>query len=221
MDLEPLTLYLSDYQYPEPVIAVTHRLQGWGSYPAANGFDKGTSPLGGIMLLGRDWGSTRDYEKFIKSLTQDETGGSSKRTRNIFMPGFQKYGVWRTNYLLGLRVKPPSTGNIENRFFADDWISYERKAWDFLQEQVLVQQPQVIVVLGKHNLKDLSTPERFRNHDLGDFFTHTFVNSTNNKHTAKITFADHPYSWMSKYILPRFRRKMEQIEMFIKNNSID
>jgi hypothetical protein len=142
---------------------VDRGILGDGFYPGARGTLAPTFPYGQIMLLGRDFGSKADYDPLCDKPGQSETSKTWARTKLTYLDILPKEKVWLTNYLMGVRVERPATGNIKDRISKagpDLWEKYEASCWAFLIAQIELQKPRLIVVFGTPNLEDLSRQGR-------------------------------------------------------------
>jgi hypothetical protein len=165
-------------------------IRGKGFYPGCSGFDG--DPTGSIMLLGRDFGTRTYFEGLAGPPVRDETALTWRHTRDIWLKELCDISAWCTNYLMGLREDGSAKGNIKLRIAATDWNLFESSCWDFLQEQVLLQKPRVIVVFGTDNQLDLMAKGRFGTNSSRSF-PHAFE-AWDTSHSALVTFADHPHS---------------------------
>ena len=198
MDLSRLSHALKDeISYPPEMAFVETGILGRGFYPGCSGFSRRRSPLRGLMLLGRDFGVKSYYDGLIGSPPQDEHALTWRHTRDIYLsplpdPSLNDLPVWCTNYLIGVRIDGSAKGNLKERVSPSAWATYERSCWRFLQKQVLLQKPLVIVVFGEDNRSDLLTENR-----LGQRWSQTLVHafeSDGEPHTATVTFVNHPHS---------------------------
>lgn len=192
MNLDRLASYLRNCKYPSALKHIDRGILGRGFYPGAQGFIAGNSPLGGILLLGRDFG-TKDYYNSLCGLpARDETAITWRHTRDIYLESLGCLPVWCSNYLIGVRKTGSSKGNIKNKLSASEWQEFERYCWDFLQEQVLLQRPLLVVIFGGDNRRDLTLPNRLGSVQ-GSELKHIFGRNGEH-HSAVVTFADHPHS---------------------------
>jgi uracil-DNA glycosylase len=93
---------------------------------------------------------------------------------------------------MGVRLDGSAKGNIKERISSSEWVKYEDSCWGFLQKQIFLQKPLVIVVFGEDNRSDLMTNKR-----LGSNWTQTLqytFESDRKSHSAFVTFVDHPHS---------------------------
>src|SRR5215475_11842124 len=110
MNLESLSELLRMCPYPEQMKHVECGILGAGFYPGARGFRDNQPPYGGIMLLGRDFGTKTYYERLCGFPARDETASTWQRTRDIYLASFAGLPVWCTNYLMGIRSEGSSVG---------------------------------------------------------------------------------------------------------------
>src|SRR5216683_585300 len=109
MRLDSLSELLLACPYPSQMEHIDCGILGAGYYPGAQGFS-GRSPEGGVMLLGRDFGTKSYYDRLSGTPAKDETAPTWQRTKEHYFPSFQGVPIWCTNYLLGkLCTSPPPT----------------------------------------------------------------------------------------------------------------
>lgn len=110
------------------------------------------------MVLGQDWGTVKDFDTFklkdaenLKNRTWSNMLELFRRaeldTRNCFF----------TNFFIGLRTGKSSVG----RFPGASDIHYVKKCVTFFLNQVEIQKPRLILVLGAHIPKYLSTASSY------------------------------------------------------------
>ncbi|MFZ1085887.1 MAG: hypothetical protein WAN35_13060 [Terracidiphilus sp.] len=197
MDIKRLSDALRKIAYPPEMAFVETGILGQGFYPGCLGFSSRRSPIGGIMLLGRDFGVKSYYEGLTGLPLRDETALTWRHTRDIYLahsphPTLNDLPVWCTNYLMGIRLDGSAKGNVRERISSSDWVKFEDSCWCFLQKQIFLQRPLVIVVFGEDNRYDLLTDKRFGT-KWSQTLQHTFT-SDGDTHPAFVTFADHPHS---------------------------
>jgi hypothetical protein len=175
------------------------------------------------MMLGRDFGTKSYYESLVGPPSWDENSKTWERTCEIYLPpapaiSLGDLPVWCTNYLMGVRKDRPSTGNMKKRISHEEWVKYEDSCWCFLQRQVLLQKPRLIVIFGRNkqfradNQVDLLTDRRLgRKRD--QTFCHTF-RSEGVPQTTSVTFADHPFSLISDISKGKARLDVSRIRNF-------
>jgi hypothetical protein len=198
MDLSKLSDALrNEIKYPAEMAFVETGILGRGFYPGCRGFSSQKNPIGGLMLLGRDFGTKSYYEGLAGPPPRDEHALTWRHTRDIYLsppphPTLNDLPVWCTNYLMGVRIDGSAKGNVKERISTSEWAGYEGSCWRFLQKQILLQKPLVIVVFGEDNRSDLLTDIR-----LGRKWAQTLqctFESCGDRHSASVTFADHPHS---------------------------
>jgi hypothetical protein len=198
MRLDRLSRLLLGCPYPAQMEHIDCGILGAGYYPGTRGFS-GQSPEGGLMLLGRDFGTKSYYDRLSGMPARDETAPTWQRTEEHYLSFFQGRPVWCTNYLLGVRKNGSAMGNIKKTIDPIEWESYEAYCWDFLQWQVLLQRPRLVLVLGIPNRQDLTVSNRLGKKFDGEV-RHTFGNDEG-EHTAVVAVMDHPHS-----LIPRVRQ---------------
>jgi hypothetical protein len=124
---------------------------------------------------------------------------------------------------MGVRWDGPSTGNVKDRISPEKWLNYEDSCWHFLQKQVLLQKPRIIVIFGRTkqfraaNQVDLLADNRLgRRRDQN--FCHTF-RSEDVPHKTTVTFADHPFSLISVASKSKARLEVSQIRNFYESQT--
>jgi hypothetical protein len=172
------------------------------------------------MLLGRDFGDKSYYHKLVKQQPAEEDSDTWLRIRDIhFSHNSQStlrgLPIWCTNYLMGVRKEKPSTKNVKKRISPDDWLKYENSCWDFLQKQVLLQKPRLIVIFGaRQDFRADNQVDLLTDHRLGrgkrQTMIHDFV-SGGKKHTTKVTFTEHPFSLISEVAKDKARLEVKRI----------
>jgi hypothetical protein len=210
MKLDRLSGLLRACPYPEQMEHMECGILGSGFYPGARGFHHEQSPQGGIMLLGRDFGTKTYYARLCGEPARNETASTWQRTRDIYLAGFQEAPVWCTNYLLGVRRNGSAVGNIRKQMKPSEWISFEAYCWQFMQAQVLLQRPRLVVVLGADNRHDLLREERL-GLALSKDLRHVFEYEEE-KHAVLVAFADHPHSFISRPRRETARKIAEQLK---------
>ncbi len=215
MDLSTLSNSLRDkIKYPSGMTPIETGILGSGFYPGCRGCSPPRSPVGGLMLLCRDFGTKTYYQSLIGLPPRDEFALPWRHTWEIYLSQGEPYSlcdlpVWCTNYLMGARDDGLAKGNIKDRFPLSAWLAYETSCWDFLHQQVLLQKPLVIVVFGGDNRSDLCVDARLGvswNEDLR--YTFRFCSKT---HSAVITFENHPHSLITQTAKEAARRNLRRI----------
>ena len=204
MNVESLATLLVKCPYPDSMKHIDRGILGAGFYPGTAGFKDERSPEEGIMLLGRDFGVKSYYKRLCGPPARNETSPTWRRTRDIYLDILDQLPVWCTNYLLGVRKSGPARGNIKDKILASEWPQYKKYCWAFLQAQVLLQRPRIVVVLGKDNRADLCVSDRLGSRTIEPF--RFKFRSKGNEHEGIITFADHPHS-----LIPRIRQDAVRI----------
>jgi hypothetical protein len=217
MDISLLSKALhSDIAYPPEMACVETGILGRGFYPGCRGFSPKRSPIGGIMLLGRDFGTKTYYDRLAGSPPRDENALTWRHTRDIYLselrPSLGDLPVWCTNYLMGVRICGSAVGTVKNCIVSEDWIKFETSCWNFLQKQVLLQKPLVILVLGGDNRRDLAAPGRLGGNEV-EPFRRTFV-AEGKLHEASIFYTDHPHSLIKATAKESVHKETEKIRAF-------
>jgi len=182
-------------KYPAPLECAVRGISGNGFYPAASGVINDVSPDQGVMFLGRDWGSKKDYIGFCGDKGESESGPTWRRFEEFYLPEFLNVPIWCTNYLLGVRSKGAARGNIRKQIDEDEWNTFEGYCWDFLHAEVMLLRPRVLVVFGDYNKRDL----RARFGITGsDTMTKFQFFQERKRHETRVTFTNHPYSFIGE-----------------------
>jgi len=168
------------------------------------------------MLLGRDFGTKSYYDRLAGSPPRDENTLTWRHTRDIHLselrPSLGDFPVWCTNYLMGVRLCGPTTGNVRECMSTENWSKFEASCWNFLQKQVILQKPLVIVVFGGDNRYDLAAATRLGRNGK-EPFQHIFVKEGEH-HEASIYYADHPHSLIRASAKQAAQKETEKIRAF-------
>ena len=192
------------------MVAINRGIQGNGYYPGARGFQKGTDPTNGVMLLGRDFGLYSYYQRRSSIPNADETMYTWQRTVGCILEPLSTVGVWAVNYLIGARRSGPTTGNLHDLIPEHEWLPYEEYCWGFLARMVLLQHPKYVVVLVRNNETDLRGPERFA------CSRYTF-RSEGKEHSAEILYEPHPSALRSRLVQSRARERYKSLAHSMSN----
>jgi hypothetical protein len=150
VDLANLGKLLAECPYPIgmiPMDPIHCGVLGGGFYPGAKGYT-GASPVGGFMLLGRDFGTKSYFDAICTPQYRDEYAVTWRQTRDNLLPVLSGLPVWCTNYYIGLRADGSAVGNVDARLDQLERDKYEAFCWKFLHAQVLTQRPRIILVMG-------------------------------------------------------------------------
>lgn len=197
MNINSLSELLRNCPYPPQMERIECGILGRGFYPGTKGFHNTESPLDGIILLGRDFGTKAYYESLCGPPAKDETAWTWLRTKANYLKNLEGLPVWCTNYLLGVRKQGPSTGNVKKRIDSLEWNAFESHCWRFLQAQVLLQRPRIVIILGADNKSDLELQDRL-GHIPHSGLRYKFQTEDGYYHSAVVVAADHPFSLISK-----------------------
>lgn len=212
MDLAKLAKLLPKCPYPTgmvPMNPIHCGVLGSGFYPGAKGYI-GNSPVDGIMLLGRDFGTKSYFEAICTPKCRDEYAVTWLQTRDNILPIFRGLPVWCTNYYVGLRADGSAVGNVDERLSEFEREKYEIFCWEFLHAQVLTQRPRIILVMGDDNQMVLNAENRFGPAlTRGQSFTFTWEGAT---HEARLREGDHPMSFLNQTVLARGTERLKQLK---------
>lgn len=160
-DLDSLSSAVkNDVRYPPQMQWVDRGIKGQGFYPGAEICTFNGSPAGGIMLLGRDFGTLDYYQRLANEPGRSEWALTWRHTRDIYLTELTNIPIWCTNYLMGVRKDGSSKGDVSSRMSQQEWDSFEESCWGLLEKQISLQSPKVIVVFGDDNQRDLNRKTR-------------------------------------------------------------
>lgn len=125
-------------------------VSGLGFYPVGRGLSKeGQTIISDkkFMILGHDFGGYKGYSKAIKEQEESKNGPTWRRLLSLLnKAGIHEDDCFFTNAIMGQRrVELKSIKN-------DSWVQeedFKNDCLDFLKVQLIVQQPDVVLVLGK------------------------------------------------------------------------
>src|SRR5687767_12784111 len=143
---------------PPGVVPVPHQLQGTSFFPAGIGLYRPTEelpdfPLGGVMVLGHNWGTPGDFQRCVSAAAEPITNPTwSNLLAFLDRVNIDRSSVFYTNFYMGLMDGATSMGPFPGR--SDP--NFVRRCEEFLVEQVETQAPQLILVLGGHLPRPLS-----------------------------------------------------------------
>lgn len=138
--------------YPAGVLAVPTAIPGVAFFPGGYGLWRPNVgaplpefPVGGVMILGHDFHSESGYQASLRRGRESET----QPTWRVLLALLQRVDVqptrcFFTNVYMGLRAGENTTGpfpGARDHTFVDHCVR-------FLEEQVLLQRPAVIITLG-------------------------------------------------------------------------
>lgn len=142
--------------YPPSVVEVPHQLPSTAFFPGGYGLWLGNSlcgpmelppfPFGGIMAVGQDFHSKKQYDQTRMHPGQNLTKGMWPRFKDVYdRAGADFQNTFFTNAYMGLRKGEKSTGAFPG---ASD-KEFVKRCQLFFLEQVETQQPKLIFALGK------------------------------------------------------------------------
>ena len=141
---------LNDIDYPDGLIAATERISGTAFFPGGFGLwrqDGGAlppMPCGEVMVLGQDFGTSKDFRRALRLGNELHTPTWRNLLQLLEDAAVSPQQCFFTNAYMGLRTGDSSTGPSPG---ARDRRFRERCAL-FLEEQIAVQQPRLILALG-------------------------------------------------------------------------
>jgi hypothetical protein len=179
-------------------------------------------PIGGIMIVGQDFGVIQDLVKVKQENSEDKISVTWRNIKNIYFNDFQipKNECFFTNALMGLRRKDNTkikssnpkdkvTGPLisylvkksTNENEQGKYSELIRKHRNFFIEQLLIQKPRIIIFMGSELIKfcnsDSISPElksKIKNQSITKIKTLFTINdfTSINKHSADVLFLVHP-----------------------------
>lgn len=146
--------------YPDGVVEVPKPIEGTAFFPGGLGLwiDKGVQPppmpTGKIMVLGQDFDTFASYVKAYTRGTEVAKGNATWRnlTRILENAHIPLTDCFFTNVWMGLRKDGKSTGPFPGKH--DE--RFAQRCADFFKRQLEVQDPRLILVLGKEPLAFLN-----------------------------------------------------------------
>jgi hypothetical protein len=162
--------------YPDGLVAFPGVLQGQGFFPGGDGLwrecptdaSSGRFPLGGIMVLGNDFGCLSNSDPrspgFMQCLDRDyedpPTWGIKEALRRAGLPGDR---CFFTNAYLGLRTALKTTGASPGVTDSE----FQKICREFFEHQLVMQRPSLIVCLGHEPRKFVAATLFTKNHIWG------------------------------------------------------
>lgn len=139
--------------YPAGVVPMTGRIAGTAFFPGGAGLwnvRPGAAlppmPVGGVMVLAHNFDSETSFERSLTRGVEHTNGPTWGVLRKLFgSVAISMERCFFTNAYLGLKAGSDPTG----RFPGADDPDFVRRCQAFLLEQVQVQQPTLILTLGK------------------------------------------------------------------------
>jgi len=158
------------FEYPQ--------LNGVGFFPAAKGVygvDREPLrdiPVGGVLALGHDWGTVQDYNDCLRRDAENIGGNATWRnmTRFFACVEIDLRTVYFTNFFIGLREGPSSTGEFPGNKFplAKNNDSYVAACQELVLKQIIAQRPKLLIVYGAY-LPKLMAPLAGKLNDWSKF----------------------------------------------------
>jgi hypothetical protein len=198
MDISPLSNALrSEIACPSEMAFVETGILGRGYYPGCRGFSSQENPVGGLMPLGRDFGTISYCASLDGKPPRDEYALTWRHTRDIYLsppphPSLADPPTRCTNCLMGVRVDGSAKGNVKERLSVSEWAEYELSCWMFLQRRILLQRPLVVIVFGGDNSSGLLADGRLGKN--GSQALQRTFEAGGNGHSSTATFTGHPHS---------------------------
>ena len=135
--------------YPIGVLPVPETIAGTAFFPGGHGLyleDGPTAfPTGKVMVLGHDFHSEEQYEKSRARGMEDLNAPTWRNLLNLLKEvHLAPTECFFTNFFMGLREGKATTGMFPGRKDKD----FVQRCQDFFLDQVAVQRPRTILVLG-------------------------------------------------------------------------
>ncbi|WP_290901738.1 hypothetical protein [Aquabacterium sp.] len=137
-----------------------NQLGGVGFFPGAKGAYVGKGeqvkdiPVGGVMVLGHDWGTVKDY---TDCLERDAENVGGNRTWDGMRKFFNNLKIdlseiYFTNFFMGLREGAVSVGEFPGGGHpaAKNKTTYVDACRELVRMQIVTQKPKVLIVYGAH-----------------------------------------------------------------------
>ena len=174
---------LADWTYPPGVVPVPQKKipgtaffpGGYGLWRERPGANLPPMPLGKVMVLGQDFNNERGYSKALQVGHELDipTWRGAGRGRGLLGllrdANISPRDCFFTNAYMGLR---PDESNNTGPFPGGTAKGFVERCQSFLQEQIAVQQPRLLLVLGLEVVRfiaPLSLPDFAAWRDAGDW----------------------------------------------------
>lgn len=138
--------------YPRGVVPVPERLPGTAFFPGGMGLwhtqdAPPPMPVGGVMVLGHDFYSEAGFRRFVAKRGESTRGPTWRNLLALLARvGVGTERCFFTNAYMGLREGSQNTG----RFPGARDPGFVERCRAFLGEQILAQEPRLILTLGSH-----------------------------------------------------------------------
>ena len=155
---DEMRLSINQIRYPAGIVGCPGEycaIQGQSFFAGGRGHTGKNLPYGGAMYLGH-------YFDKIDGFTQSVNRGREenltwRKIREAVLNHLPEDRVWFTNYFMGVSLGSSNNGPLER---TPGFSTYEEDCWNFLNLQVALQRPSVIVALGKEVVCALGVPNR-------------------------------------------------------------
>lgn len=138
---------------PDGVRNISQEIPGPAFFPGGRGLvdanlHVGTVlPIEGVMVLGHNFGKQRDYDDAKRRGGEVQSNATWRRMRELFCEaGIGLEECFFTNALIGLLAKGANRGRHPNH----DDPCFQSACRDLLQRQIYLQQPRLVLSLGRH-----------------------------------------------------------------------
>lgn len=146
--------------YPEGTVPVWARLRGTAFFPGGSGLWRPTDsdhlpPMseGGVMVVGQDYYTKAGYLEFLRTGQELNTQTWRELRQLLAAAHLAEERCFFTNAWMGLRSEGRATGQYAG---ARD-RGFTRRCAAFLEHQIAVQRPRVVLTLGGSVLRMLTT----------------------------------------------------------------
>jgi len=156
-ELHPIDLLFNKLKdiapYPDGVIPVPKRLEGDGFFPGSAGLwgikpnhPLPPMPIGGVMILGHDWGTEVYYDQDLAERGENLKSPTSRTLRWLrAQVNIPVHACFFTNVYMGLRA---GSAKITGRFPGARSPHFVHQCQTFLAYQIATQRPRLILTLG-------------------------------------------------------------------------
>jgi uracil-DNA glycosylase len=138
--------------YPQGVVPVPDRILGTAFFPGGSGlWGAGPNsplppmPLGGVMVLGHNFDSVAGVERSLRHAGENLNGPTWRGTLDLLdRVGIPREQCFFTNAYMGLIDGPSAVGSFPGKQNSN----FVGRCRNFLHEQIVAQQPRLILTLG-------------------------------------------------------------------------
>lgn len=142
---------LKDLDYPDGLVAVSEVMRGTAFFPGGYGLWRRVGghlprmPLGEVMVLGQDFGKTKDYQEALRIGHELDISTTWRHLCPLLRDArISPECCFFTNAYMGLRTGRSSTGPSPGTKHQ----GFRKWCRSFLREQLSAQKPRLLLVLG-------------------------------------------------------------------------